>query len=184
MNIRRTLSLTLLLIAFGSAVHADEKERKGPMISDKIFRQTCSVFLNDPLNPSSRDWARLIMLYTLETSNAAVVLGREEFRWAGLDKKNTRNLLLLAAYASGNIQSQLNSGVKRNDRYSGVLTLFRVYRTLCEKDEKFRVDSVESLLGLHREGKLVPHLQKMEEQKPAKLTQAEEQAIRDLMRTR
>jgi hypothetical protein len=184
MNIRRILSLTLLLIASGSVVHADEKERKGPMISDKIFRQTCSVFLNDPLNPSSRDWARLIMLYTLESPNAAVVLGREELRWAGLDKEEPRNLLLLAGYAAGNIQSQLNSGVKRNDRYSGLLTLFRVYRTLCEKDNKFRVAPLESLLDLHREGKLLSHLQKMEEQKPAKLSPADEQIIRDLMRTR
>ena len=184
MNFGRTLSWIVLSIAFCSAVHADEKDRNGPKISDKVFRQTSSLFLNDPSNRSARDWARLIMLYTLDRPNADVVLGREELSWAGIDKEDARSLLLLAAYAAGNIQSQLNSGVKRNDRYSGVLTLFRVYRALREQDEKFEVSAVDNLLALHQEGKLVPHLQKLAERKPTKLTPVGEQAIRDLMRTR
>jgi hypothetical protein len=184
MNIWRTLSLTVLLLVFASVIHADDKERKGLKMSDQDLRRTCSVFLNEPLNKSSRDWARLIMLYALETPNAAIVFGKEELHWAGLDKADERSLLLLAAYVSGNIQSQLNSGVKRNDRYSGVLTLFRVYRALRENDEQFKVDAAESLLALHQEGKLLWHLQKLEQRKPTKLTPAEEQAIRELMRTR
>jgi hypothetical protein len=174
----------LLLIVPSSIGSADEKDREGPKISDKIFRQTSSLFLNDPLNKSARDWARLIMLYTLDNPNVDVVLGREEMRWAGFDKADAHTLLLLAAYAAGNIQSQLNSGVKRNDRYSGVLTLFRVYRAMREQDEKFQVPAVDDLIALHQEGKLLPHLQKLDQQKPAKLAPPEEQAIRDLIRTR
>jgi hypothetical protein len=184
MSIQRAAILMLLLIVSRSVASADEKDRERPKISDKVFRQTSSLFLNDPLNRAASDWARLIMLYTLDRPNAAVELGRGELRWAGFDKADARTLLLLAAYTAGNIQSQLNSGVKRNDRYSGLLTLFRVYQALREQDDKFQVGAVDDLLGLHQEGKLVSHLQKLEEQKPAKLTPPDEQAIRDLIRTR
>ncbi len=184
MNANRTLILTLLFLAFSSAGRTAQKERQSPKITEQVFRQTSSLYLNDPSSKSARDWARLILLYALDTPNAAVVLGREEWRWAGMDTRNPHSLHLLAAYEAGNIQSQLNSGVKRNDRYSGLLTLFRVYRVLQEQDKKFRVDAVESLLALHQEGKLVPHLQKLDEKKPTKLTPDEEQMIRNLMRTR
>jgi hypothetical protein len=183
MNHCRIITLMMLFLAF-AAVHAGQRDRSGPEISDKVFRQTSALFLEDPLNKSARDWARLIMLYSLQTSNAAIVFGREELRWAGLDRDDSRSLLLLAAYSAGNIQSQLNSGVKRNDRYSGLLTLFRVYRALREQNEQFRVSAVDELLALHEEAKLVPHLQRLDEKKSAKLTPAEEKVIRDLMRIR
>lgn len=184
MNNCRTISLTLLVLVFGSSSLAEQKDRKGPEISDKVFRQSSALFLDDPLNKSAPDWARLILLYSQQTSSAAVVFGREELSWSGLDRDHPRSLLLLAAYSAGNIQSQLNSGVKRNDRYSGLLTLFRVYRALREQNEQFRISSVEDLLTRHEEGRLVLHLQNLEAKKPAKLTPEEEGAIRRLMRTR
>lgn len=184
MNARRTILLAVLLFAFGPAGHADDKDSKGPKISDQIVRQTSSLLVEDPLSRSARDWARLILLYVQQTSNAAVVLGREELRWADVDKDDPRSLLLLAAYAAGNIQSQLNSGVKRNDRYSGLLTLFRVYRALREQKAQFRIAAVDDLLALHKEGKLMPHLQKLDEKKQVRLTPAEEKALRNLMKPR
>ncbi len=184
MNICRIACFSVLLMGVASAVRADEREKKGPLIDDKIFRQVSSTFLNDPLSKSARDWSRLIMLYTQQTSRAAVVLGSEELRWVDLGADNPHTLLLLAAYAAGNIQSQLNSGVKRNDRYSGLLTLFRVYRALQEKDATFKIAAIDDLLTLHQEKKLLPHLQKLDEKKPVKLTAAQEEAIRKLMKTR
>ena len=55
-------------------------------------------------------------------------------------------LLLLAAYAAGNTRSQLLSGVRQNDRYSGLITLFAVYRQLQEKDKDFKVAPVDELM--------------------------------------
>ena len=179
----RTIGLSVLLVAVGSAGLADERDKKGVTISDESFRKIASTFLNDPRQMSAPAWSRLILLYTMQTPNAAVVLGSEELHWAGVGGDHPYSLRLLAAYAAGNIQSQLNSGVKRNDRYSGLLTLFHVYRTLREKDKKFpKIPDVERLLELHRQDKLVTHLQKLEEKKPTKLTPAEEQAIRKFMK--
>jgi hypothetical protein len=181
MSICRIVCLSVLLVILGGSSRAEDKRGKGPKITDKTFRQVSYLLVEDPSNKSARDWSRLVLLYTMQTPNAAVVLGSEEMRWADMGKENPNSLLLLAAYAAGNIQAQLNSGVKRNDRYSGLLTLFRVYRTLQEKDEKFKIAEVDDMLALHQEDKLVAHLQKLEEKRPTKMTPAEEAAIRKLL---
>ena len=181
MNIRRTILFAVLLLACGAA---DDKNSKGLKITDKVFRQTSSLLLDDPLNKSARDWSRLILLYTSQAPNATVALGLEELRWLGLGIDDSHSQLLLAAYAAGNIQSQLNSGVKRNDRYSGLLTLFRVYRALREQNKSYTIAAVDTLLGLHEQNKLMSHLQKLDEEKPAKMTPEGEAVLRRLMRTR
>lgn len=175
------IGMTVMLLAVVSAARSDERKKPGVTISDQNFRQISSTLLNDPGHRSAGDWSRLILLYTMQTSSAAVVLGSEEMHWVALDPGERRCLLLLAAYAAGNIQSQLNSGVKRNDRYSGLLTLFRVYRVLQEQDAKFKILAVDRLFSLHREDKLLEHLRKLDEKKPTKLSPEEEEAIRILM---
>jgi hypothetical protein len=185
MNIRRMMPLGALLVVFASAGNAQKKDNKGPEITDQIFRQTSSLLLDDPLNRSARDWSRLILLYALQPSKTVVVgLGPEELHWIGLEENDSRSVLLLAAYVSGNLRSQLNSGVKRNDRYSGLLTLFRVYRALREQNKGFRIADVNDLLNLHTENKLIAHLQKLDETKPAKRTRVEEAIIRKIMEMR
>lgn len=184
MNICRMMALVLLLTVLGSAWGADKKEDKSFKISEKTFRQTSSLLLEEPLNRSNRDWARIILIYALSASNVEVVLGKQELHWAGIEDGDPRTILLLAAYASGNIQSQLNSGVKRNDRYSGLISLFRVYRALRQQNESFKVAAVDDLLTMHEEDRLVLHLQKLGEKKLEKMTSAEEALIRRLMSTR
>lgn len=185
MYVGRLLSLGLLLLAFGVAGHADDKNNNDLKITDQLFRQTSSLLLDDPLNRSARDWSRLVLLYTLQTTNPAeVALGPEEWRWIGLEKDDPRSVLLLAAYVSGNIRSQLNSGVKRNDRYSGLLALFRVYRALRAENKVFKVADIDNFLVLHADNKLIPYLQKLDEKGPAKMTPVEEKMIHKLMRKR
>lgn len=183
MKIGRIVGLFLLALVV-STVQADERKKSGVKISDKSFRKISSTFLNDPLSKSARDWARLIMLYTLDSPNATIVLGDDEWKWSGLDRDDSRALLLLAAYSTGNIQSQFNSGVKRNDRYSGLLTLFHVYRELRDVDEKYKVAAVDELLALHQADKLLPYLRELEKNEPMKWAPAQEAAVRRLMKNR
>ena len=180
MNTYRIVCLSVLLIGMVSAVGAEERKKPGVKVSDKSFRQIGSTFLNDPSNKSARDWSRLIMLYTLDSPNAVIVLGEDEWNWAGLDKDDPRALLLLAAYSTGNMVSQLNSGVKRNDRYSGLIALFHVYRTLREADEKFKVAAVDELLALHDDDKLLPYLRELDKKKPTKWTREQAATVRRL----
>lgn len=179
------IACAILLLATIVSAEPAETAKKGVKISDKNFRQISTTFLNDPANKFAPSWSRLIVLYVLESKNVEVVLGREEWTWTGVESEHPYAPLLLAGYTSGNILSQMNSGVKRNDRYSGMLTLFRVYRTLRETDEEFKpLDAVEQLLKLHRENKLLAHLQELDKKKPEKLSPADEAVIRKLIRIR
>jgi hypothetical protein len=178
MGSARTIFLCVLL-CWCAATVALAEDRK-PALSEKQFRRASLALLEGPLGESAEDLARLIAIYVIQTPDAAVVLGQEEMKWAGKDKK--RRWLLLAAYLAGNAQSQLNSGIKRNDRYSGLLSLFKVYRQVRAKEKKFRIDEVEQLLKMHKEDRLVGHLVELEKKKPTKLSAKDEEEIRKLLK--
>lgn len=74
----------------------------------------------------------------------------------------SRSKVLLAAYIAGNAQSQLNSGVKQDDVYSGVLTMIAAYRNLQEADKTFKITELDKLVKLHQDGKLVAHCGEVE----------------------
>jgi hypothetical protein len=177
MSTFRMACLSALL--FPAVVAADAPKPTGVKITEKTFRNISFLLLDDPLNMSAPDWSRLVLLYSMQTPDAVVALGSDELSWFGKDDKHS--LVLFAGYLSGNIQSQLYSGVKRNDRYAGVLTLFRVYRVLREKDKEFKIPEVEDLLALQEEDKLIKHLQKIEERNPSKLSPDDADVIRKFL---
>ena len=148
--------------------------------TEKQFRRMLVMLLEDPTNSEANDLARAVVMFTMQTEKAAVVLGKEEMDWCIKDDK--RGLVLLAAYVGGNTLSQIHSGVRQNDRYSGLLMLFRVYRQFREKDKEFKIAAVEDLLKLHQDGKLLVHLIELEKRKPTKLTAEQEAAIQKLMK--
>ena len=149
-----------------------------PITSEKQFGHYSVDFLEDPLGKNAKNYARAIMKFAIQTPKAAIVFGEEEMKWIGKDKKYS--FLLFPAYIAGNTQSQLNSGVKRNDRYSGLLSLFRVYRTLKKHNKEFKTEAVEKLLKLHKEGKLVQYLLELEKKKPTTLTPKNRKSLQQI----
>jgi len=184
MNITRNTLVIFIFsfVAFAPALgQKKDKEIKRPEITDKDFRQIAALLINDPLNRAAADRSRLIVLYSLQTQSAQFLLGTSEFSWFAVEKDPDRALLLLAGYLAGNIQSQLNSGVKRNDPYSGLLTLFQVYRALQKQDKRYVIAEVDDLLALHQEDKLVDHLRKFNDKRPTKIAPETETLLRKLI---
>jgi hypothetical protein len=175
MNTVRYIGLPVLLALCMSNMGPAQDPK--PMVSDSQFRKVCVQLLDDPVGPNAKDHAKLIMIFTIQTPKAAIMLGKEELPWFG-KKEDDRGFVLLAAYSAGNALSQLNSGVKRNDRYSGLLYLFQVYRTFQAKEKGYKIDAVDNLLRLHREDKLLPYLAEVEKKQPSKLTPEDEEAIK------
>jgi hypothetical protein len=174
MSVLRILSLAAVLgLLVGARASAQETK---PELNDKQFRRAVTVFLEDPLGEKAKDIAKFIMAFASQTPKAVVFLGKEEMKWFG--KRDDNGMLLLAAYAAGNVQSQLDSGVKRNDRYAGLLSLFHVHRALKEKGAGYENAVVDDLLKLHREDKLLPHLIELEQRQPSRLTPEQEKALK------
>jgi len=159
-------------------IHFAPAQEKGSEITDKDFARIALLFLEDPVGPKAKDYAKILVVYTIETPKAAVFLGKDEIAWFGKDDE--RSLLLYAAYSAGNTQAQLHTGIKRNDRYSGLLYLFRVYRSLQERDKNFKNPEVEKLMKLHREDQLFKFLLDLEAKSPTKLTPEQEEALKKL----
>jgi len=172
--------IACLLLLSSVAARADEPKPKArPQLpTEAQFRRMAIMLLEEPTGERGKELSRFILLYGIESPDVAVFLGSEEMSWIGKD--DARSLPLFAAYMAGNSLSQLHSGNKRNDRYSGLLFLFRVYRTLQKDDAKFRLEPVEELLKLHKDDKLVAHLQELESKKPTKLSPEDIEALRKL----
>src|SRR5689334_7277599 len=127
---RATLPIPVLAVVFLLTCGPTRAgEKKGKELTDQQFGRLLTLFLEDPLHAKAREFAKVLIAYTIQTPKAAVVLGETEMKWLG-KKGGDRGLLLFAAYLGGNTRSQLLSGVKQNDRYSGLVTLFAVYRRL------------------------------------------------------
>jgi hypothetical protein len=125
-------------------------------------RQASAVFLEQPLSEAGKAAAKTIVDFAVECDNVTVDVDSVSVPWFGEGKKNKYGSELAVAYIAGNLLSQLDSGVKRNDPYSGLIQVFRVYRQLKAKDASCSIPEVENLLAMHRKGELVSYLAKAE----------------------
>jgi hypothetical protein len=173
----RVLGLALVVLAWAGSVRADDEK---PVVSERDFRRAATMFLDNPTGKVAPDLSKVVAIFVFQTPDAAVMLGDDELKWCGKDED--RRWLLLTAYLAGNSLSQLNSGVKRNDRYAGLLHLFCVYRHLKAKDKKFKIAEVDELLKKHKEDKLLPYLIELEKKKPTKLTPEAEKELKKLLK--
>jgi len=107
-----TLLVTLVLLVSDLAL-GDEK--KAEVLTDQQFGRLLTLFLEDPLHEKGKDIARMLVVYTMQTPKAAVMMGENEMKWIG-KKEDNRSLLLFAAYLSGNTRSQLLSGFRSRAR--------------------------------------------------------------------
>src|SRR5262245_33238992 len=172
------LLTALVLLVSHTALPGEKKSKE---LTDQQFGRALTMFLEDPLQEKGKELAKLLVVFTMQTPKAAVILGEPEMKWIG-KKDDDRSLLLFAAYVSGNTRSQLLSGVKQNDRYSGLVTLFAVYQRLQDKDKKYQIAEVDELRKLHRDGKLLAHLVEMEKKMPTKLSPDDEKALKELLK--
>ncbi len=161
----RSVTVCALLAAVG-AVGAARGRNEAPEVGEKEARQAIATFLKDPLGRAARDAGKKIAVFVIQSKDVEVVVGKEEAAWLGKEVKHGG--LLTMAYLAGSAQSQLDTGVVRHDPHSGLVQVFRVYRTLQQKDKKYKVAEVEKLLALHREGKLMKHLADLHEKRPKK----------------
>ncbi len=134
--------------------------------TEKDFRRASMYILEDPKGDKAEDMAKAIIVFTAQTEKAMVYFGEEETKWTGDNKKLSP--ILMAAYAAGNVQSQLNSGVLRNDRYAGVISLFGTYRALKEKDNTFKIEAVEELLKKQKDDTLTTYIVELEKKNRTK----------------
>ncbi len=162
---RNQLSSFFVLVFGFSGALAEPPATKE--LTETEFNKELSNLLANPTQRDADVIAKKIVMFMMGNKHAVVILGPEELKWGFNDEKYGK--ILFAAFVGGNTQSQLYSGVHGNDRYSGLISLFKAYRQLKANDSDFTVKEIETLLALHKEGKMMQYLIELEKKQPTDL---------------
>ena len=116
-------------------------------------RAAIEAIETDPLAAEKAGHPKTVMTFAERSPDVLVMLDRELLPTFG-DKTTPHADLLNAAFVGGNVRAQLDAKKNKDDSYAGLQTLFRVYRAIQAAEKDFRVESIEKLEALDKEGKL------------------------------
>ena len=136
-----------------SAPPAEKKQ-----ITADAARVAIQEFQADPVAALERGVAKTIMDFAEASPAVMISFSKKVVPWIVKAEVDERRSVLLAAYVAGNTESQLRRGKKEDDPLAGVLQAIATYRQLQQADPAFRVDELETLIALEKEGRLKEHL--------------------------
>ena len=130
-----------------------------PVITKEIALKAIVIFRDDPLSEDGRAAAALILAFVDKNPDVLVGLSKKVFPVfdaQGVSQKEKS--LLLAAFAAGNVDSQLLRGIKKDDAYAGDLQLIQTYRQLKNKNPKLKIPAIEKMAEMEQHGELKHYL--------------------------
>ena len=116
-------------------------------------RAAIAAIETDPLNAEKAGHVKTVMTFAEESPDVLIMLDREILPTWG-DKQDPRAPLLSAAFVAGNVKAQLDAKKNKDDSYAGLQTLFKVYHAVQASDKDYKVDAIDKLEALDKEGKL------------------------------
>ncbi len=158
----RALALALLLAA--PALASSPVTRDQVLGAIRVFDANAGASLTAPKPADEANGAvavasNTILRFALESDDVVVDLGTDSVPWCDV-KKGLAQLpnsgergLLLAAYLSGSVRAQLESGRQDPSPYPGWVAMLRVYHSLRVR-EGLRLPEVEALLARQADGTL------------------------------
>jgi hypothetical protein len=154
-----------LALVFASPVLASETVTKVQVLDAiRTFEANASGSLAAPkpageANDAVAKASNTILKFSLESDAVIVDLGADSVPWCDV-KKGLAELshsgargLLLAAYLSGSVKAQLQSGKQDPSPYPGWVAMLRVYRVLKMR-EGVTIPEVEALMARQIDGSL------------------------------
>jgi len=147
-------SLVTLLTTF-FVLHLCFAAPAAPVITKEIALKAIVIFRDDPLSKDGRAAAAVIIAFVDKNHDVLVGLDRKVFPVFEVpDVSQDERSLLLAAFAAGNVDSQLLRGVKKDDPYAGDLQLIQTYRQLQKKNPKLKIPGIEKMAEMEQRGDL------------------------------
>lgn len=144
----------LIAIAFVAAT-ISTAPAADPVITKKVALKAITIFRDDPLSEDGRGAAAIILTFVDKNRDVVVALNKKVFPVfgaPGVSQKETSRLL--AAFAAGNLDSQLLRGVKKDDAYAGDLQLIQTYRQLQKRNRKLKIPAIEKMAEMEEHGEL------------------------------
>lgn len=145
--------ITLVALPLLIAAPAD------PVITKEIALKAIVIFRSDPLSEDGHAAAAVIIKFVDKNHDVLVALNKKAFPVFGAPGvSQDERSLLLAAFAAGNVDSQLLRGVKNDDPYAGDLQLIQTYRQLQKKNPKLKIPAIEKMAAMEQRGELKRYL--------------------------
>lgn len=156
------MSIRLLIfyfVVFGAVIDHATAESE-PVITKEMALRAVTLFRDaDPTSKEALGYAAVIIRFVDKNHDVLVKLDRKVFPVFGVKGvSQNETSILLAAFAAGNIDSQLLRGVKKDDAWAGVLQLIQTYRQLQKNNPKLKIDAVEKMAELESRGQLRAYL--------------------------
>lgn len=136
-------SVVALLVA---APLIAQQKTKPPTRAEVL--KAIEVFVQTPTTPAGQSAAETISRFADESDDVTVVLGPAYVPWVEVDKPHKHAETLLAAYAAGNIKSQLDRKTDVNDSYAGLVQVLKTYKQLQAADKTLKIVEVEFFVDL------------------------------------
>jgi hypothetical protein len=132
------------------AIRVFDANASGNVLAGKTARDSCDAVAQA---------SNTILRYSLESDDVVVDLGPNSVPWCDV-KKGISNLsnsgergILLAAYLSGTVKAQLESGRQDPNPYSGWVVMLKLYHTIRIR-EGVRIPEVDALMAHQADGTL------------------------------
>ena len=143
-------------------------------VTPRVILNIIADFEKDPLSRRGDFIGAHIMGFAVRSDKISLNVERNLFSFMRSDIAPNYKRALLVGFVSGNVKSQILSGVKRNDSHAGMLSLFKVYRLIKVREPDFNLAEVETLVELEQAGKLKERLRQGEAARTDEETQETE----------
>lgn len=129
-----------------------------PVLLESTVRQAIERFRAEPTSAAGRRSAAMIVKFAEKSPLVDVVIGPKSVPWLSEQVDSSLSTLLLAAFVAGNVQSQLDRRVRKDDTRAGVEQVLETYAKIRRSEPKFRVASIDKLAELKASGGLADYL--------------------------
>jgi hypothetical protein len=103
-----------------------------------------------------------IVDFATKDEHVKVVLDEHRSPWLSEDKEYVGASLVRCAYIAASVRTQLETRVRRDDPYSVLLQVARVYRAMKKADRKFALDSLDQRARDHESSELAARAAEIE----------------------
>ena len=146
----------LILLA---AVLPSRGQQSDDKVTKEVALKSIATFREDPESERAHVAAAIIVRFARESPDVEVTAGKRYLPWMDTQPIPKASSILLAAYIAGSVRSQLESGQAKNDPLAGEEQVIETYRKLQQTNPDLRIEAVEKLIELQKQGKLKEYLQ-------------------------
>ena len=146
-------TFTLVLVALISGTSGQAKSSDLP-IDKETVRKAITIFRQTPGNQQGSMVRPIILRFAQESPEVQIVVPSLIIPWIESKARNEAKAALLTAYVAGDVQAQLDQRKMKDDPVAGTEQVITTYRQLQKTEPQLRIDEVEKLIGLQKQGKL------------------------------